>query len=85
MDILPTEEQAKEIAITAAAIGTGLLLKKGLEQGYRKVYGEEPPNAITDREVEWPKVLGWAFLTGTLIYGVRVGIKRWGGKQLAGR
>lgn len=82
MDIIPTKDQAKEIAITAAAIGTGILVRKGLEEGYKKIYGEDPPNAIKDQEVSWPKALTWAFLTGTLIYGARLGIKRWGGKRV---
>lgn len=83
MDILPSKEKAKELAITATAIGAGLLIKKGLESGYKRVYQEDPPNAYTDRKVEWSKALTWALVTGTLIYGVRLGIKRWGGKKIA--
>ncbi|PHN03499.1 DUF4235 domain-containing protein [Flavilitoribacter nigricans] len=82
MDILPSEDQAKELAITAAAIGTGLLVKKGLESGYKRTFQEDPPNAVIDRDVNWPKALSWALITGTVIYGVRIAIKRYGGQKL---
>lgn len=83
--MIPSDTRQREMAINALAIGAGILVKKGLEKTYKEICGEAPPNAVVDREVDWPKALSWAFVAGTLIYGVRIGIKRWGGKKLTDR
>ena len=79
-----SEEKVKEVALAVGAFAAIYLLKRMLEEGYEKVYHEEPPNAIKDEKINWGRMLGWAIVTGVSATAVKVLIRRFGAKKISG-
>lgn len=77
-----SEEELKEIGLTVGALAASLLLKKLLEEGYQSIFKEEPPNAVTDRDVNWGKVLAWTVVSGLTATATKVMIKRFGAQEI---
>lgn len=77
-----SKQELTEIGLTAGALAASLLLKKVLEEGYQSVFKEEPPNAVTDRDIHWGKVLGWTVVTGLTATATKVLVKRFGAREL---
>ena len=77
-----SEEKMKELALTIGAFAASYVLKQLLEQGYEKVYEEEPPNAIKDEEPNWGKIIGWTIVSGVTAAALKLMIKRYGGKKI---
>lgn len=77
-----SDEKVKEVALAVGAFAASYLLKRILEEGYERVYHEEPPNAIKDEELNWGKVLGWAIVSGVSAAALKLLIKRYGGKKI---
>lgn len=76
------EQKTKELLISLGAVGAGYLLKKVLEAGYEKLYDEDPPNQIDDREPNWGKLAGWTIVSGIAATALRVLIRRYGGSTI---
>ena len=79
-----SQTKVKEIALTAGAFAASLLLKKLLEEGYQKIYKEDPPNAIKDEEVNWGKIIGWTIVSGVSAAALKVLVKRVGAHKIQG-
>ncbi len=79
-----SEERVKEVALAIGAFAASYLLKRVLEEGYTKVYHEDPPDAIKDEEVNWGKIIGWAIVSGVSAAALKVFIKRFGAKKIKG-
>lgn len=73
----------KKIGLSLTALTTGFLVKKMLESGYRKVYREEPPNSTEHKQVNFPKALAWTLISGVLVTGTRLLIKRGGAAKVS--
>lgn len=78
-------------ALTAgisAALG-GMLLRRGMETGWRRARGDDPPSNPMEAGVGWRDALAWAALGGLAMGVGRVlaqriaasGWKRWTGHQ----
>ncbi len=79
-----SESRVKEVALAVGAFAASYLLKRILEEGYERVYHEEPPNAIKDEEINWGKLLGWAIISGVSAASLKILIKRYGAKKIRG-
>ena len=79
-----SDEKVKEVALAVGAFAASYLLKRILEEGYERVYHEEPPNAIKDEELNWGKILGWAVVSGVSAAVLKVMITRFGAKKING-
>ncbi len=77
-----SERRVKEVALAVGAFAASYLLKRILDEGYERVYHEEPPDAIKDKELNWGKILGWAIVSGVSSAALKLLIKRYGGKKL---
>lgn len=77
-----TKEELNNVGLTMAAFASSFLLKKILEEGYRKVYDEEPPNAADDRDVNWGRVMGWTIISGVTATALKIAVKRLGAQKL---
>ena len=66
---------AKFIA-PAATIAATWVVGKSLNAGYRRITGNEPPNAA-DREVPLRQAVLWALATATALALVNLAIERW--------
>ena len=75
-------EQIKATGIALAGVAAGMLVRKLMESGYRKVYDEAPPNKVTDRSVHWGRVLGWTLLSGAAVSAARLLVKRAGARKI---
>ncbi len=82
-EVIPgTKSDGLELLISLGAVGAGFLLRKLMENGYRKVYDEEAPDKIDGREIEWAKLVGWTVVSGITVTALKVLIKRYGGRHL---
>lgn len=77
-----SKEEVKNLGLTMGAFAASFLLKKMLEEGYRSIYKEEPPNAVKDEEVNWGKVIGWTIISGVTATGLKVLVKRLGAQKI---
>lgn len=77
-----SENNMKELALTVAAFGSSLLLKKILEEGYQRTFDEEPPNTSESDEINWGKVIGWAVVSGVSAAVLKTLVKRMGRKEI---
>ena len=77
-----TTNQIKATGIALAGVAAGILVRKLMESGYRKIFYEEPPNKVTDRSVHWSKVLGWTLVSGAAVSAARLLVKRAGARKI---
>lgn len=77
---------------TAVSAGTaalaGVLARKSLEQGWRRVAGREPPRNPASSDTPWREALVWGGLTGLGVGVARVAARRGaasGWRRIVGR
>lgn len=71
-----------------AAIGAGILARRGAAAVWRHARDEEPPLAVEDDDMTWPGILAWAAFSGFCVAFARVvgrGVAREGWRQALGR
>lgn len=76
------KDEFKEMGLTLLAFASSYVLKKIMEESYKGIYDEEPPNAVTDKEIKWGHVVGWTIASGLVATATKVLVKRYGGKQI---
>jgi Protein of unknown function (DUF4235) len=64
------------LAVTLAATGAALVVRKALAAGWTRVRGKEPPIDLTDPKVTLAEALGWAALVGVTVEMARFFIIR---------
>ncbi len=64
------------MALTLAAAGVPLLLRKVAAAIWTKVVGKEPPTDLTDPKVTFAEALGWAVAMAIIVESARFGITR---------
>jgi hypothetical protein len=55
-----------------AAIGAGMLARRGAASAWRRTLNEEPPLNVEDEQASWPHVLAWAAVSGFCVAFARV-------------
>jgi len=55
-----------------AAIGAGMLARRGASAAWRRTLDEEPPVNVEDADVSWPHILAWAAVSGFCVAFARV-------------
>lgn len=71
-----------------AAIGAGMLARRGASAAWQQARNEYPPLAIEDAEASWSAVLAWAAISGFCVAFARVvgrGAAREGWRRALGR
>lgn len=71
-----------------AAIGAGMLARRGAAVAWRHTRQEHPPLTVEDEDMSWPAVLAWAAFSGFCVAFARVvgrGVAREGWRQMLGR
>ena len=76
------KEEFKEMGLTLLAFASSYVLKKIMEESYERVYKEEPPNAVTDKDIKWGHVIGWTIASGLVATATKVLVKRYGAQKL---
>ncbi|MGB7756544.1 MAG: DUF4235 domain-containing protein [Salinisphaera sp.] len=55
-----------------AAIGAGLVARRGTAVAWRQAVGEEPPRHVADAEVGWTRLVAWAAISGVCVAAARL-------------
>lgn len=76
------QDEFKEMGLTLLAFASSYVLKKIMEESYRGIYDEDPPNAATDNDIKWGHVIGWTIASGLVATATKVLVKRYGAKQI---
>lgn len=76
------KNEINKVGLTLLAIGSSYAIKKILEESYKGIYDEEPPNAVTDKEIKWGHVIGWTVVSGIMASATKVLIKRYGAQHI---
>jgi len=78
-----TKQDWKELGVGLAAFAASFLVKKLLENGYREVFQEEPPDkAEREEEPDWVRLIGWTMVSGLAATATKTLVKRKGKKQI---
>jgi hypothetical protein len=60
----------------AAGAAAGLLVRAGLQAGWRRARGEEPPENPASPSTGWPEALAWAAASGVALAVARLVVQR---------
>lgn len=71
-----TNDRIFSIIATGAAVLAGTLVNSALEEGWRKVKKEEPPEDPTSEDVSWSDAITWTVATGVVIGLVNLAVKK---------
>jgi hypothetical protein len=74
--MLFSKDEIRELGIAVATFAAGLVVKKTLEKGYKKVYKKDPPDKRTDEEPEWLDLVAWTTATGLAVSAIKMFIRR---------
>ncbi|NBC06048.1 MAG: DUF4235 domain-containing protein [Bacteroidetes bacterium] len=74
--MLFSKDEIQELGVAVATFAAGLVVKKTLEKGYKKVYKKDPPDKRTDEEPEWLDLVAWTIATGLAASAVKTLIRR---------
>lgn len=66
------------MVISLSAVAAGLVVKKGLDFAYEKIYRQEPPDQVADDNVNLIKFIAYSVITGVAINLVKNSIRRSG-------
>lgn len=66
-DDTPDSSKVWTVFSLAAALGAAAVAKKGLNTGWRKATGKNPPANPADPDVQIWEAVAWAAVSGTLI------------------
>jgi hypothetical protein len=63
---------ANKALVGAAAFGAAFVVRKGMNLGWKKFTGKEPPNDPNDPAVGTAEALSWAIALGVVMAAARV-------------
>ena len=72
------KEFLQSVVISLSAVAAGLLVKKGLDFTYEKIYRQEPPDQVADENVNLIKFIAYSVITGVAINLVKNTVMRSG-------
>lgn len=72
------EKFLESMAISLGAVAAGLLVKKGFDLIYEKIYHQDPPDQNSDDNVNLVKFLAYSVITGIAINLVKNTVMRSG-------
>ncbi|HLW18866.1 MAG TPA: DUF4235 domain-containing protein [Cyclobacteriaceae bacterium] len=64
--------------ISLSAVAAGIVVKKGMDMIYEKIYGQDPPDQNSDENVNLVKFLAYSVITGIAINLVKNTVLRSG-------
>ncbi len=72
------EKFLQSTLISLSAVAAGIVVKKGLDMIYEKVYRQDPPDQHPDENVDLVKFLAYSVITGVAINLVKNTVMRSG-------
>jgi hypothetical protein len=80
MKISPTKREKflHSTLISLSAVAAGIVVKKGLDMIYEKIYGQDPPDQQSNENVDLVKFLAYSVITGVAINLVKNSVMRSG-------
>ena len=73
-----TEKFLQSTVISLSAVAAGIVVKKGLDMVYEKIYQQDPPDQHSDENVNLLKFLAYSVITGVAINLVKNTVMRSG-------
>lgn len=75
---LKDKKNLHNTVISLSAVAAGLLVKKGFDMIYEKIYRQDPPDQNKDENVDLVKFLVYSVITGVAINLVKNSVMRSG-------
>src|SRR5690606_27973311 len=72
------EKFLQSMAISVSAVAAGIVVKKGFDLLYEKIYQQDPPDQNTNENVNLVKFLAYSVITGIAINLVKNTVQRSG-------
>lgn len=71
------DDTGKQIIITGATVLVGFALNRIAQNGWVRIFNEEPPSSHPSEEINWKKVIFWSIVTGTAISSAKLATERY--------
>lgn len=78
LSFLKDKKNLHNTVISLSAVAAGLLVKKGFDMVYEKIYRQDPPDQNKDDNVDLVKFLVYSVITGVAINLVKNSVMRSG-------
>lgn len=78
LSFLKDKKNLHNTVISLSAVAAGLLVKKGFDMVYEKIYRQDPPDQNKDDNVDLVKFLVYSVITGIAINLVKNSVMRSG-------
>lgn len=78
LSFLKDEKYLHNALVSLSAVAAGLVVKKGFDMMYEKIYNQDPPDQNKDDNVDLIKFLAYSVITGVVINLVKNSVMRSG-------